>query len=61
VRDRPAGGSVPAATGGSCQLVPGARAAVLTTAAFTAAFTAVAFAVTARALPPRRKALTETT
>ncbi|MEV7238995.1 hypothetical protein AB0N06_35345 [Streptomyces sp. NPDC051020] len=57
MRDRPAGGSVPAATGGSCQLVPGARAAVLTAAAFTA----VAFAVTARALPPRRKALTETT
>jgi hypothetical protein len=36
--------------------VPGARAAFLTTIAFTA----LAFAVTARALPPRRKALTET-
>ncbi|MFG2563481.1 hypothetical protein [Streptomyces sp. NPDC048496] len=36
--------------------VPGARAAFLTTAAFTA----VAFAVTARALPPGRTALTET-
>ncbi|WP_406415682.1 hypothetical protein OH809_41860 [Streptomyces sp. NBC_00873] len=36
--------------------VPGARTAFLTTAAFTA----LAFAVTARTLPPRRKALTET-